>query len=269
MLYGLILRLVYYVRQIFAWIRSVVLQAVRIAHSQSVGCLGITLAGAIAVSTFVVKVLPVVTNWMFPPPPTPEAILRASVPLFGMPPQEFLSPRISDTDRRRLLSLFYEIEAIRWKSNLDARARISTGQWLLDLLPRLDKPDMPEPDFRPLDKRGLVSNARPEPVLKYGPHNHLPAEDYEDPQIGVDLAEIRYIWRKYRTPEIRGTGPELRPATPRETLDESALQAQRFAAINRGDTAEYNRLVEEHRKLYQRYGVDPCTSGFFPQGCSR
>lgn len=52
-------------------------------------------------------------------------------------------------------------------------------------------------------------------------------------------------------------------------LDEARLQAQRVEAAMSGDVARYNRLVEEHKRLYKERGVDPCQSGFFPQGCSR
>lgn len=50
---------------------------------------------------------------------------------------------------------------------------------------------------------------------------------------------------------------------------EAALQRERLDAIIGGDSASYNRLVQEHREIYGSHGVDPCQSGFFPQGCSR
>jgi uncharacterized protein YneF (UPF0154 family) len=46
---------------------------------------------------------------------------------------------------------------------------------------------------------------------------------------------------------------------------EQELQAQRLAASPR----DWPSLVEKHRKIYRKLGVDPCTSGFFPEGCSQ
>lgn len=54
-----------------------------------------------------------------------------------------------------------------------------------------------------------------------------------------------------------------------DVLNEGDLQAKRLAAIARGDIGEYNRLIEEHKALYKKHGIDPCASGFFPQGCSQ
>lgn len=48
---------------------------------------------------------------------------------------------------------------------------------------------------------------------------------------------------------------------------EARLQRQRLEAISQGDTDSYNRLIQEHREVYSQHDVDPCTSGFFPQGC--
>jgi len=65
--------------------------------------------------------------------------------------------------------------------------------------------------------------------------------------------------------ERGGTFPGMLPKG--RALDEGALQRQRMDAIISGDMNRYNQLIEEHRALYKKYGVDPCKSGFFPQGC--
>ena len=61
------------------------------------------------------------------------------------------------------------------------------------------------------------------------------------------------------------------PAEPSErkssALDEGALQAQRLSAITSGNIDRYNQLIEDHIALYKQHGIDPCQSGFFPQGC--
>jgi hypothetical protein len=49
---------------------------------------------------------------------------------------------------------------------------------------------------------------------------------------------------------------------------EARLQRERMQAIIENDSNRYNRLIQEHRKIYSQYGVNPCTSGFFPQGCT-
>jgi hypothetical protein len=48
-------------------------------------------------------------------------------------------------------------------------------------------------------------------------------------------------------------------------LWEQELQAQRLAASPR----DYPALLEKHREIYRRLGVNPCTSGYFPEGCSQ
>jgi hypothetical protein len=61
---------------------------------------------------------------------------------------------------------------------------------------------------------------------------------------------------------------EADPTTePASSFDEAALKKERYEAITGGDTIRYNQLIEEHRALYKQFGVDPCKSGFFPEGC--
>jgi hypothetical protein len=52
-----------------------------------------------------------------------------------------------------------------------------------------------------------------------------------------------------------------------ESIDEAAMQRARLNTITSGDIARYNQLIEEHKVLYRKHGVNPCKSGFFPQGC--
>jgi hypothetical protein len=52
-----------------------------------------------------------------------------------------------------------------------------------------------------------------------------------------------------------------------DPLDEAALQRERMNAITSGNMDRYNELIQQHRKLYKLHGIDPCKSGFFPQGC--
>jgi hypothetical protein len=52
------------------------------------------------------------------------------------------------------------------------------------------------------------------------------------------------------------------------SFNEADLQRQRLNAVNSGDIETYNRLIDKHRLLYKQHGIDPCRSGFFPQGCS-
>jgi hypothetical protein len=53
----------------------------------------------------------------------------------------------------------------------------------------------------------------------------------------------------------------------RVPFDEGALQRARMQAISNGDMDAYNRLIQKHIEIYKQHGVDPCKSGFFPQGC--
>jgi hypothetical protein len=62
--------------------------------------------------------------------------------------------------------------------------------------------------------------------------------------------------------ESRESKPTANAVAP---IDEVAMQAERLQSI--GNITKYNRLIEEHRKIYRDHGIDPCTSGFFPQGC--
>jgi hypothetical protein len=50
-----------------------------------------------------------------------------------------------------------------------------------------------------------------------------------------------------------------------DPLWEAALQRQRMQAKS---VAEYNDLVQQHLKIYEDRGVDPCNSGWFPGACS-
>jgi hypothetical protein len=258
MIFALLLRII---ERLIGLVRNVVIEATRAVNSQAVGCLGVTSAGAVAVAVFVVKIWPLVS-----PLPLPD-LVRTLTPTFGLPPAQFLSPRIPEDDQRRLLALFYDIAANRFWANLDSRAQVSTGQWLLDLLPSFDKPEIIPPDRRPVDNRGFVSGGSSSPILKYRPPGDYPSpnEGYDDPHVAVDLAEMRYILRKY-TQAIIETAP---PQTSTEIFDEADLQIKRMNAIARGDMVEYNRLLEAHRRLYREHNINPCTSGFFPQGCAK
>ncbi len=52
-------------------------------------------------------------------------------------------------------------------------------------------------------------------------------------------------------------------------FNEGELQAQRLRVLMTGNMAEYERLLQLHRQLYEENHVDPCTSAFFPEGCSQ
>jgi len=272
MLYRLINSIVHSVIEFFLSLRVLSLKAVATGYSQSVGCLGLTGTGAVAIAALVVNVWPI----LFPAHLSPAELVRIETPVFGLPPAQILNPRgFSEADQARLLVLFYDVSAKRWLTSFDSAKRLATGQWFLDLLPNLHGPEFVEPDYStPIDKRGYTQNSNPAPVLRYRGSEDQPGVNYF---VDEDLREIRFILHRYSTPEfVRGepSGPTIRAEPPPATLnaqplDEGALQAARTKALvdamSSGDMTQYNRLVEEHRKAYLQHGADPCRSGFAAQ----
>jgi len=59
--------------------------------------------------------------------------------------------------------------------------------------------------------------------------------------------------------------PDAKLIPDTNPLWEQELQAQRLAAGPR----DWPELLRKHREIYRKLGVDPCTSGFFPEGCSK
>ena len=69
---------------------------------------------------------------------------------------------------------------------------------------------------------------------------------------------------------VHETDSTPRPDMPAGAADsgwEARLQKERLIAIVRGDMASYNQLVRKDLEIYQLYGVNPCESSYFKEGC--
>jgi len=76
--------------------------------------------------------------------------------------------------------------------------------------------------------------------------------------------EVGSVERSNNSSVFQSPGAAVNAAS---RLDEAALQGERLRALS--DFSKYNQLVQEHRALYQKYGVDPCKSGFAVQDLCR
>lgn len=97
-----------------------------------------------------------------------------------------------------------------------------------------------------------------------------PSQHVGDGRTYISPPNVPYISEDPRTPHFSADPNVPSIVAPGKTGDwqwEARLQRERLAVIARGDTSEYNRLIGRHRELYALRGVDPCKSGFFPQGC--
>jgi len=88
------------------------------------------------------------------------------------------------------------------------------------------------------------------------------ARDVDDSTI----EDFRSLIDKRPPPKSRALSSSDAPKQS-ATFDEASLQRERMNASISGDMDRYNQLIEQHRTLYKARGVDPCRSGFFPEGC--
>jgi hypothetical protein len=69
---------------------------------------------------------------------------------------------------------------------------------------------------------------------------------------------------------VDASDPTAHPNMPVAAADpgwEARLEAERMSAIVQGNMALYNQLVQKDMQIYQQYGVNPCDSSHFKEGC--
>jgi hypothetical protein len=106
---------------------------------------------------------------------------------------------------------------------------------------------------QPLKAATTNADSGDPPILVHDPS--YPTISEHAPNDGVIVHDPNFPLPKNPSDVIASTDPEW----------EQTLQKQRMEA----DPSEWPALIQKHLEVYKQLGVNPCTSGFFPQGCSQ